>query len=1026
MSFQRIQTAGHCRGGRVFFPVVLCIGLLAVTGSVWAAPAANLDQLRNDGCIKKGVPSCPTTPSGGDVQWHNGNLGAQQAHLMEGWSVPYRVILTDLGGRIGDEIYLEIGFDGVHGGKQALDYITHYNRLNPNHLAAFGHATEVIDPLEDVAGLNAVTDRDTLDIGPPTWSVVVNCAEPFVGDGESQPTQSFSDLESSEGNQIIEIWGAEFVGGSFEYTQAVDPATTDAESKGIFKVRFTIEKATVVMAWGGHIADFLDWGCPEELKSASALPGSPYHMRLIDWGPDLPTLGNTDRSLAAAAVFIPPCEITCPPDQTITCACDPVPVFFDPPTVTGGILIGCDWTSGDVFPIGTTTVTCTGQNPRGEECECTFDVTVEEDTEPPVIGGVPDDVTGQCDDEIPDAATDVTCTDNCTDITPVFSETDVGTCPRTITRTWTCTDTCGNSVSDSQTIVIDDTIPPVMTCPTVDPVCEPNQPVFTPPTATDNCDPDPVVVCTRSDGETDLDADFPVGTTTITCTATDDCLNETTCTTDVVVNPNPACTMDAFDPLNPEPLTGDVSTPTTGPYTCVATVTGTGWSVDTCSVGGTGGTEIEVTYTVTQPASISALFIVTVTDANGCFSDCEADVTINVGCTFDPIPDVCEGDSLNVCVAPTSGSPLFEVEVYGPFASADSCSDVATLRGSGMLIDSFRDVDIDEENCVSGDTSAAGVFTYCAIDTDALGFEAICSQESTVNPNPDCLITRNPDVGRTCVGFETELCAPAGMAEYLWTGPDEDGSTDQCITVDVAGTYRVDIVDENGCENDCSITLEECVPCRFTGGGNDGILPPKAWADGQGGTPNAETWTCGGQVGAPTTEEPGPFGEWTHREHGRSDGVTKFTFHGGTNSAPPPPLTEITWVQCFDECNCQPARPAPAKQLDFAGFGAVKNGEVGGYGKGTVSMPFYVQIEDLGEPGNQNEAWPATQCPFMGHPDGDDADCDCADFYHIRIWAPGDDMFADDPIYEAFGYLHGGNFQIHPAVGETFDGSGCP
>src|SRR5206468_3961380 len=62
-------------------------------------------------------------------------------------------------------------------------------------------------------------------------------------------------------------------------------------------ITFTTSQATVVMAWGGHIARRIDWGV---LASASAITGSPFHMRLIDLDG---SGGNQDRSLSADAVI---------------------------------------------------------------------------------------------------------------------------------------------------------------------------------------------------------------------------------------------------------------------------------------------------------------------------------------------------------------------------------------------------------------------------------------------------------------------------------------------------------------------------------------------------------------------------------------------------------------------------------------------------------------------------------------------------------------------------------------------------
>jgi hypothetical protein len=160
-------------------------------------------------------------------------------------------------------------------------------------------------------------------------------------------------------------------------------------------------------------------------------------------------------------------------------------------------------------------------------------------------------------------------------------------------------------------------------------------------------------------------------------------------------------------------------------------------------------------------------------------------------------------------------------------------------------------------------------------------------------------------------------------------------------------------------------------------------------------------------------------GNWTHsQKHGPAG---QFTFHAGTPSAPPG--TEISWIECSDPGWCVQARPAPAKQIDFGGVGTFKNvknnvpAEIADYVTvGTSLHYFEVNIDDGGEPGRSGKQDPpAAECP----PDGfgrwgsiDLVDCECPDFYRITIYAGPTD--ASPIIYEASGWIHGGNLQIHP------------
>ncbi|MFQ5463097.1 MAG: HYR domain-containing protein [Phycisphaerae bacterium] len=108
----------------------------------------------------------------------------------------------------------------------------------------------------------------------------------------------------------------------------------------------------------------------------------------------------------------------------------------------------------------------------------------------------------------------------------------------TIVRTWTTVDACGNTASANQVITIQDSTPPEVVCPadiTVSaeaPGCGGAAATFDLPTLTDNCDGAPLVACDWTSGAT-----FPVGTTVVTCNATDACANAVPCTFQVTVAP---------------------------------------------------------------------------------------------------------------------------------------------------------------------------------------------------------------------------------------------------------------------------------------------------------------------------------------------------------------------------------------------------------------------------------------------------------------------------------------------------------
>jgi hypothetical protein len=326
---------------RIWKPYALCLKAITcfillnlfVLPSKSFGQAGDLSQIRNGNgkTSQQGVlDTCGSC-------WVNGNAGSSNAHLREGYSIPYRSILTLL--TPGTCYEYEIGYDTYHSA-MAIDYLTHYQRLEPH--GPFGHQAEIIRPLIlEVGGVTTTIDAtlppDTYPIPMPQISNITSGA--YQQDGttpkniQNQPQTSFNGLPANE--RVMTCWNGDIQHIYYVSQAPITIGGADAETK--LRIRFVANSSTVVLAWGGHIASRLDWGYsgldnkgnPIPL-SAGGISGSPYHMRqkamyTVDCnsnpvvGTNLVVVsgfGNQDRSLAAAAVFPPP---DCPtvPSQTI-------------------------------------------------------------------------------------------------------------------------------------------------------------------------------------------------------------------------------------------------------------------------------------------------------------------------------------------------------------------------------------------------------------------------------------------------------------------------------------------------------------------------------------------------------------------------------------------------------------------------------------------------------------------------------------------------------------------------------------
>jgi len=362
------------------------------------------------------------------------------------------------------------------------------------------------------------------------------------------------------------------------------------------------------------------------------------------------------------------------------------------------------------------------------------------------------------------------------------------------------------------------------------------------------------------------------------------------------------------------------------------------------------------------------------------------------------------------------------------------CPD-CTNNGAGLLViydDGGAPVDIDIKDGLDLaffqfdpplDTTVPQTFTFDASDGDRIADLVLFA--ASVAPNRPNIVVVIID------GDEQRFVDPFQNTD----GPDWDTAVLPVIVPAGATAFTVQALSEKDATSELkglpaslawlaagiAIRPPDIDPlgCRVTGGVVDESGNCVDCPDGSSGI---NAFTCGGQAGANTALPPQPSGNWTHSNKRGAAG--QFTFHGGTPSAPEG--TEIAWINCNDPGWCVQARPAPAKQIDFGGVGTFKNMKnnvpdaIADHVVVGESLHYFeVNIDDGGEPGRAGKQDPPeATCPANGFGykgSVELVDCNCPDFYRITIYAGPTSNSAI--IYEASGWIRGGNLQIHPPTG---------
>ena len=209
-------------------------------------------------------------------------------------------------------------------------------------------------------------------------------------------------------------------------------------------------------------------------------------------------------------------------------------VTFDDATaldlVDGALAATCDANSGDTFPLGETTVECSATDNAGNTGSASFTITVVDTTDPVVT--VPADIIAEATGPNGAAVTfSASASDAVSGVLPVtctVGTTDVasGNTFALGTRTVTCsaTDAAGNIGSNSFTITVQDTTDPVVTVPadiTAEATSAAGAAVSFVVSASDTVSGVLPVTCKVGAAVVASGDTFPLGTTTVTCSATD-------------------------------------------------------------------------------------------------------------------------------------------------------------------------------------------------------------------------------------------------------------------------------------------------------------------------------------------------------------------------------------------------------------------------------------------------------------------------------------------------------------------------
>ena len=456
-------------------------------------------------------------------------------------------------------------------------------------------------------------------------------------------------------------------------------------------------------------------------------------------------------------------------------------VNFSAPSATDNCVLSgfsTNHNSGELFPVGTTTVTYTATDGGGNITTCSFDITVT-DNEDPTIANCPANITtsnstNQCGATVSWPVP--VASDNC-NVNSFTTTHSPGAffALGTTTVVYTATDNAGNSTTCTFTVTVNDNQLPTLACPSN--INVNNNPglcgatVNYIVTGTDNC---PGVVTTLTGGLTS-GSFFPVGTTVVSYLATDAASNTATCSFTITVADNEAPVFDCPADLL---VCGDNSVVTFS----IPSFTDNCSGANAVQVSGpvSGSTLTVGTYTVAFLA----------TDVAGNSSSCSYDIVV----AYNPVADYgystsCAGDL--IFFTEFSTIPGGTVDAYS-WDMGDGSGPISTRHPVYQFPNTgFYDVTL----TVTSDMGCTNSYT------ETINITNVPSASFTVSPQ--------------CAGlqavFNNTSTIITGDLDYVWDfGDGTSGLGDDPVHVyQNPGTYTVilTVTSIDGCVDDFSSTI---------------------------------------------------------------------------------------------------------------------------------------------------------------------------------------------------------------------------